>query len=264
MNSVYDQMKIKLLRPVEQFLPVLLPGILAGVLSSLCGIMLPVMGARFLLWTVGCEGMTPEMNGMQRVVILLGVAVAGGLLYCVKQSCSRKLPGEELMDLAGKTYGAAQTLELGAELLTDLILVIYIGHFHIAAGMFALLVCLMVSFVIPWFLDRRSAKKQEEYAVEIGHMKDFIQDTLDGMEEIRQYDQLKVRRQEMKDRTKRLGFRQKSGNMSEEAGQAPAALLGSFVMVFLCMYLYRKGSMDYVDAVSAAVVLISFVTRFLY
>lgn len=259
--------EIHLVSSGKSLLSTLLPGLIFGMIRNLCPIFIMVMGGMLFLREIGGEELFAGLTTPVICVILLAMAVMGGLFYYGKKSCSRRVGTAPLVSVGEKVYGADVVLSQTIVVLTVLVLVIYIGHYHVLSGVFALVSCLFVAFVIPWLMGRHIGQKEAEVRAELDELKDFVLDTLEGMDEIRQYDQRKVRQQQMNDRSKHLSFLEKNLSNAKGVGKSDrnlAVLLLSFGMMFLHMYLYEKGSMDFAGAVLSTIAMMGTMRLILY
>lgn len=259
--------KIKFVSSVKPLLPGFLPGMICGTLSSLCPIFIVIMGASLVLHEMGQKAMHPGMTAPVICVILFGMALAGGILYYVKKTCARRVGTALLVSVGEKMYGADAALSAAIDMLTILTMVIYVGHYHILSGLFALASCLIVAVAIPCFTDRFHGRKEEEVQVGIQDLKGFVQDTLEGMDEIRQYHQKKTRQQQMSDRSKHIVFLEKKLSNAKAEGASYrnlAVLLLTFGMMFLNMYLYEKGGMDFAGGVLSTIAMMGMLRPILY
>ena len=88
--------------------------------------------------------------------------------------------------------------------LTSVIMVIFIGRYHVLAGVLALASYLIVGVVIPMWNGKRGSQKGMEFRTEFGELNSFVLDSLRGMDETIQYDQGKKRKGQMSDRSRKL------------------------------------------------------------
>lgn len=265
MNIVLPE--IKFVHPLKPLLPALIPEVICGMVHHLCIIFIPVMGVSLFLREIGkkepLSGRTVLVMGM----ILVVMAVIGGLLYYGKKSCSRRIGATPLISVGGKVYGANVVLSEAIVVLTILAVGIYIGHYHILSGLFALIAGLVVMVVIPGIMDGCYSQKEADVQEEIESLKEFVQDTLEGMDEIRQYHQQSFRQQQMSDRSKHLVFLEKKLSNAKAEGASYrnlAVLLLTFGMMFLNMYLYEKGGMDFAGAVLSTIAMMGMLRPILY
>lgn len=73
--------------------------------------------------------------------------------------------------------------------LTSVIMVVFIGRYHVLAGVLALVSYLIVGVVIPMWNGKRGSQKGMEFRTEFGELNSFVLDSLRGLDETIQYDQ---------------------------------------------------------------------------
>ena len=127
-------------------------------------------------------------------------------------------------------------------------MVIFIGRYHILAGLLALAAYLMVGVVIPLWNGKRGSQKGMEFRTEFGELNSFVLDSLRGLDETIQYGQGENRKEQMTERSKKLSGMQKDLSHMEGAQRSftnMVILLASFGMLALTIWLYARGSMGF-------------------
>lgn len=173
----------------------------------------------------------------------------------LRKLCPAKLEGRDKGNLISIITTDIELLEvfyahtispIAIATLTSLIMVIFIGSYHVLAGLLALLAYVVVGAVIPVWNGKRGASQGMEFRTEFGHLNSFVLDSLRGLEETIQYGQGEVRKAQMEERSKKLGEMQKGLSRLEGTQRAftnLVILLASFGMLFLTLYLYQEGSL---------------------
>lgn len=216
----------------------------------------------------------------RRIFVLMGfIAVLRGLLHYAEQYCNHFIAFKLLAIIRHKVFAALRKLcpaklegrdkgnlisiittdiellevfyahtisPIAIATLTSLIMVIFIGSYHVLAGLLALLAYVVVGAVIPVWNGKRGASQGMEFRTEFGHLNSFVLDSLRGLEETIQYGQGEVRKAQMEERSKKLGEMQKGLSRLEGTQRAftnLVILLASFGMLFLTLYLYQEGSL---------------------
>lgn len=216
----------------------------------------------------------------RRIFVLMGfIAVLRGLLHYAEQYCNHFIAFKLLAIIRHKVFAALRKLcpaklegrdkgnlisiittdiellevfyahtisPIAIATLTSLIMVIFIGNYHMLAGLLALLAYVVVGAVIPVWNGKRGASQGMEFRTEFGHLNSFVLDSLRGLEETIQYGQGEVRKAQMEERSKELGEMQKELSRLEGTQRAftnLVILLASFGMLFLTLYLYQEGSL---------------------
>lgn len=221
-----------------------------------------------------------ESFPVKMIFVLMGfIAVLRGLLHYAEQYCNHFIAFKLLAIIRHKVFAALRKLcpaklegrdkgnlisiitadiellevfyahtisPIAIATLTSLIMVIFIGSYHVLAGLLALLAYVVVGAVIPLWNGKRGASQGMEFRTEFGHLNSFVLDSLRGLEETIQYGQGEVRKAQMEERSKKLGEMQKGLSRLEGTQRAftnLVILLASFGMLFLTLYLYQEGSL---------------------
>lgn len=216
----------------------------------------------------------------RRIFVLMGfIAVLRGLLHYAEQYCNHFIAFKLLAIIRHKVFAALRKLcpaklegrdkgnlisiittdiellevfyahtisPIAIATLTPLIMIIFIGSYHVLAGLLALLAYVVVGAVIPVWNGKRGASQGMEFRTEFGHLNSFVLDSLRGLEETIQYGQGEVRKAQMEERSKKLGEMQKRLSRLEGTQRAftnLVILLASFGMLFLTLYFYQEGSL---------------------
>ena len=132
--------------------------------------------------------------------------------------------------------------------LTSLVMILFIGGYHPAAGVFALAAYLVVGVVIPLWNGRRGGDSGMKFRTEFGELNSFVLDSLRGLDETIQYQQGAKRADEMQKRSDGLaGMQKKLSDMegSQRSVTNLVILIASFGMLFLTLNLYGQGSIGY-------------------
>ena len=132
--------------------------------------------------------------------------------------------------------------------LTSLVMILFIGGYHPAAGVFALAAYLVVGVVIPLWNGRRGGDSGMKFRTQFGELNSFVLDSLRGLDETIQYQQGAKRADEMQKRSDGLaGMQKKLSDMegSQRSVMNLVILIASFGMLFLTLNLYGQGSIGY-------------------
>lgn len=256
---------------VKPLLHIMTAAILLGVLGYLCAIFLTILAGQAILKGSG-----------QRLFLLMGIlAVFRGILHYAEQYCNHFIAFKLLAIIRHKVFAALRKLcpaklegrdkgnlisiittdiellevfyahtisPIAIAFLTSLIMVIFIGSYHILAGIFALTAYVVVGAVIPLWNGKRGGNRGMEFRTGFGELNSFVLDSLRGLDETIQYEQGEKREQEMEERSVRLGNLQKGLSRLEGAQRSfttLAILFFSFGMLFFTLYLGRQGELDF-------------------
>ena len=132
--------------------------------------------------------------------------------------------------------------------LTSVIMVIFIGRYHMLAGVLALAAYLIVGVAIPMWNGKRGSQKGMEFRTEFGELNSFVLDSLRGLDETIQYNQGEKRKGQMSERSRKLAGMQEDLSQMEGSQRSFTnlmILLASFGMLALTIHLYGKGEIGF-------------------
>lgn len=215
------------------------------------------------------------------LIVMVVIAVLRGLLHYVEQYCNHFIAFKLLAIIRHKVFAALRKLcpaklegrdkgnlisiittdiellevfyahtisPIAIATLTSAIMVIFIGRYHVLAGLLALAAYLMVGVVIPLWNGKRGSQKGMEFRTEFGELNSFVLDSLRGLDETIQYGQGENRKAQMTERSKKLSGMQKDLSHMEGAQRSftnMVILLASFGMLALTIWLYASGAMGF-------------------
>lgn len=183
----------------------------------------------------------------------------------LRKLCPAKLEGRDKGNLISIITTDIELLEvfyahtispIAIATLTSVIIVIFIGRYHVLAGVLALASYLIVGVVIPMWNGKRGSQKGMEFRTEFGELNSFVLDSLRGMDETIQYDQGKKRKGQMSDRSRKLAGMQEDLSWMEGSQRSFTnlmILLASFGMLALTIYLYGKGEIGFVGILTCTI-----------
>ncbi len=244
--------------------------IVHGLLTGVAGMNVPVDN----MWLV----FTPVKTIL---IVMVVIAVLRGLLHYVEQYCNHFIAFKLLAIIRHKVFAALRKLcpaklegrdkgnlisiittdiellevfyahtisPIAIATLTSAIMVIFIGRYHVLAGILALAAYLMVGVVIPLWNGKRGSQKGMEFRTEFGELNSFVLDSLRGLDETIQYGQGEKRKEQMTERSKKLSGMQKDLSHMEGAQRSftnMVILLASFGMLALTIWLYTRGRVGF-------------------
>lgn len=247
--------------------------ILRGLSDGALGMTLPAaLSGDFFLSSFSIKG----------IFILLAVlAVLRGVLHYVEQYCNHFIAFKLLAIIRHKVFAALRKLcpaklegrdkgnlisiittdiellevfyahtisPIAIAVLTSLVMILFIGGYHPAAGVFELAAYLVVGVVILLWNGRRGGDSGMKFRTEFGELNSFVLDSLRGLDETIQYQQGAKRADEMQKRSDGLaGMQKKLSDMegSQRSVTNLVILIASFGMLFLTLNLYGQGSIGY-------------------
>lgn len=250
--------------------------ILHGLAGNVAGAGISVISKAAMksTWLAGTS-----VKGILAVMIL--IAVLRGILHYMEQYCNHfiafkllaiirhkvfavlrklcpaKLEGRDKGNLISIITTDIELLEvfyahtispIAIATLTSMIMVIFIGRYHVLAGVLALAAYLIVGVVIPMWNGKRGSQKGMEFRTEFGELNSFVLDSLRGLDETIQYEQGEKRKGQMSDRSRKLAGMQEELSRMEGSQRSFTNLLilvASFGMLALTIHLYGKGEIGF-------------------
>ena len=163
----------------------------------------------------------------------------------LRRLCPAKLDGKDKGDLISVITSDIELLEvfyahtispICIAVIYSLVMISFIGSYHIALGILAMLAYVTVGVVIPLFTSKRSGDDGLRFRTKAGRLSGFVLDSLRGLSETIQYNQGEKRLAEINDRTDALS--EDEERMKRIAGQNTAMtntviLIFDIVMLFL-------------------------------
>lgn len=237
-----------------------------GVIGHLCASFITVLGGYGILHVLH-----PEWSMSLGVIFgtVLFFALVRGFLRYAEQACNHFIAFKLLALIRDKVFGALRRLcpakldgkdkgDLISVITSDIellevfyahtispiciaviysiVMVSFIGGYHIALGILAMLAYVTVGIVIPLFTSKRSGDDGLRFRTKAGHLSGFVLDSLRGLSETIQYSQGEKRLAEINNRTDALS--EDEERMKRIAGQNTAMtntviLIFDIVMLFL-------------------------------
>ena len=215
------------------------------------------------------------------IAIMILIAVFRGILHYVEQYCNHfiafkllaiirhkvfavlrklcpaKLEGRDKGNLISIITTDIELLEvfyahtispIAIATLTSVIMVVFIGRYHVIAGVLALAAYLIVGVVIPLWNGKHGSQKGMEFRTEFGELNSFVLDSLRGLDETIQYNQGEKRKGQMSDRSRKLAGMQEDLSRMEGSQRSFTnlmILLAFFGMLALTIHLYGKGEIGF-------------------
>lgn len=273
----------KMIGLVKPLAHIMIAAVLLGSLGYLCAISLTITAGHSVLLAMKGQPVTKYL------IILVVLAVMRGILHYAEQYCNHfiafkllaiirhqvfavlrklcpaKLDGREKGNLISIITTDIELLEvfyahtispIMIAILTSLIMVVFIGRFHVYAGIFAVCSYLLVGCVIPLRNGSKGGQKGMEFRSGFGKLNSFVLESLRGIDETIQYGQGKKRKTQISEKSIELGKMQKDLNHMEAMQRAVTDLVilcCSFGMFFLMYHLYQAGNVTF-DAMLLATI----------
>ncbi|MDE6844342.1 MAG: thiol reductant ABC exporter subunit CydC [Lachnospiraceae bacterium] len=187
----------------------------------------------------------------------------------LRKLCPAKLEGRDKGDLISVITSDIELLEVfyahtispvAIAFLFTVIMCLFIGSFHPAMGLLALLAYSVVGIVIPLITSKASGEDGMAFRTRSGELSGFVLDSLRGLPETIQYGQGKERLAKMNAKTDALSADEE--RMKRKAGRNTAAantaiLISDLSMLFLSTILYQNSSVDFSGVLIPTIALFS-------
>ena len=268
----------RLLALVKPLLAAELTAILMGVAGFVCATFLTIFGAYGIL---GLLGFSVPMTQKTIYTWLIIFAVCRGFLgyaeqYCnhyiafhllallrdkmftaLRRLCPAKLEGKDKGDLISIITSDIEAVELfyahtispvSIAFIMSVIMVIFIGSFHVLAGVIAAIAYFTVGVLLPLFITKMGGDKGMDFRRRMGALNGFVLDSLRGLKEILQYGKGEERLEAINARTDDLAGREeilKKENAFNSVLSGTLVWVFSAIMLFVCAGLYRAGRVDF-------------------
>ncbi len=267
------QIMMKLIVLVKPLILIMLAAITLGTLGYFCAIFLTILASQSIL------SILTSQPFQTTVTIMIVIAILRGFLHYIEQYCNHfiafkllaiirhevfaslrklcpaKLEGKDKGNLISIITTDIELLEvfyahtispIAIAILTSIIMVIFIGQYHIYLGMLALCMYIIVGVLIPLWNGKRGSQVGLEYRNEFGELNSFVLDSLRGIDETIQYGQGQRRKQQISDQSTELSKKQEILSHHEASQRSLTnliILIGSLLMLALSIFLYRNGDM---------------------
>ena len=247
--------------------------VLMGLIGHLCAAFLTVFGGYGLIMAAK----RGEFDSFATLFLILGImALLRGVLRYGEQACNHfiafkllallrdrvfralrrlcpaKLEGKEKGNLIAVITSDIELLEVFyahtispvlIAVLFTILLCLFIGSFHWALGLLALVAYGVVGVLIPLIISKKSGEDGLLFRTRSGKLSSFVLDSLRGLTEILQYGQGKPRLDQMNEQTDKLAKEEEK--MKRMAGKN-AAITGFAVlffdlsMLFVALFLFQQ------------------------
>lgn len=261
---------------VKPMLLIMLLAILMGVIGNLASIFLTILGGEALL-----NIFNGDSSSVTTLFILIALfAFSRGFLRYAEQASNHyiafkllalirdkvfaqlrklapaKLDGKEKGNLISMLTSDVELLEVFyahtispvmIALFVSIILVIYIGRFHIVLGIVAFLAYVSVGLILPFITSNLSNQAGMDYRNQFGELNTYVLESIHGLKIVDQYAMGKTHLKEMKEQTIKLNELNKKLKKVEGISSALSEvviLCFSFAMFFIAYYLYSQNEIS--------------------
>lgn len=280
---------MRLIGLVKPLIHIMLLTILMGVAGYLCAIFITILGSYGILSILDIQKIDLKLLFM--VILILGLL--RGVLHYIEQASGHyiafkllaiirdkvfkalrklapaKLEGRDKGNLITVITGDIELLEvfyahtiapIAIAIITSLILVIFIGQFHLLLGLIAAVAYLCVGFLIPVAASRLGADKGRSYRRLFGELNTYFLDSLRGLKECIQYHCGPSRLKEITRQSDALDIQQKALKNQEGLSAAitnTVILFFDLAMLFSSIILMRQGIVGFEGILIPTVALFS-------
>lgn len=275
---------------VAPLVHIMILAVILGVLGYLCAIFLTILAGQAVM-----KGLAVDMTLFQRlsvtdILVIMGIiAVLRGVLHYMEQYCNHFIAFKLLAMIRHKVFAALRRLcpaklegrdkgnlisiittdiellevfyahtisPIAIAILTSLVMVFFLGQYHIAAAVFAAAAYVVVGAAIPIWNGGRGSEKGMSFRTAFGELNSFVLSSLRGLDETIQYGDGQHRRAAMERKSEELGQLQKELSR-QEGGQRSitnlAILFASFGMLLLTGYLQTEGRIGFDGVITCTV-----------
>ena len=262
---------VKLVKPLTGFM---ILAVILGTLGFFCAQFIPILGsiAAVRILKIGSgAALSPifivliviallravlkfaEQRTNHYIAFTLLAIIRDKVFRALRRLCPAKLEGRDKGDLISLITSDVELLEvfyahtispICIAFLTELVMVRFIGSFHWALGLLALLAYISVGVILPLVISKRSGTLGDELRADNGAMAAYVLESIRGLDETIQYGGGKRRLAELSEKTKSLT--EKQGKLNKLTGTNLALantiiLLFDLAMLILCAVLYASG-----------------------
>lgn len=252
---------VGLVKPLTAYMAL---AILLGLLGNLCATFITIIGAYAIIGKYSLKVL---------FTILIIIALIRGFLRYGEQTCNHYIAFKLLALIRDKVFGALRRLcpakldvkdkgNLISIITSDIellevfyahtispiciaflfcvVMVVYIGRIHILLGLLALIAYVTVGVVLPIFASRRSGDVGIKYRNKAGNLSAFVLDSLRGLNETIQYNQMDNRIKKMDELTDSLldTDKEMKSNVGKNMALTNTVILSfDLMMLFVSAYL---------------------------
>lgn len=264
---------------VKPLIHIMIAAVILGTAGYLCAIFLTILAGQVIIY--GMTGGNTWLSAVpagKLIAVMLIIAVLRGILHYAEQYCNHFIAFKLLAIIRHKVFAALRRLcpaklegkdkgnlisiittdiellevfyahtisPIAIAICTSLIMVIFIGQYNIAAGIFALFAYIIVGIMIPVYNGRCGNKTGMEFRNGFGELNSYVLDSLRGLDETIQYGYGNDRKAGMSDQSDKMSALQHK--LSRLEGRQKSItnlviLIASFGMLAFTVSLYDNGN----------------------
>lgn len=281
---------VDLIGLVKPLIHIMIAAVILGTAGYLCAIFLTILAGQVII-----HGMTGEniwLSGIpagKLIAAMMIIAVLRGILHYAEQYCNHFIAFKILAIIRHKVFAALRRLcpaklegkdkgnlisiittdiellevfyahtisPIAIAICTSLVMVVFIGQYNIAAGIFALSAYIIVGIMIPVYNGRCGKKTGMEFRNGFGELNSYVLDSLRGLDETIQYGYGKDRKAGMSDQSDKMSALQHK--LSRLEGRQKSVtnlviLIASFGMLAFTVSLYDNGNIGIDGIITCAI-----------
>lgn len=278
---------LKLVKPLSGYM---LLAIVMGTLGFLCAQFIPIIGGFLVLHGLNIPAALPastlfiiliaivllravlkyaEQRTNHYIAFTLLAIIRDKVFKALRRLCPAKLEGRDKGDLISLITGDVELLEvfyahtvspIAIAVLTELAMVIFIGSYHWALGLMALVAYTCVGVILPLIVSKRSGTIGDELRSDNGALSAFMLESIRGLDETIQYGNGKKRMKALDEKTKALSKKQSAFNRLTGTNLASAnstILVFDTAMLALSALLYLNGEIGISGLIIPLIALLS-------
>lgn len=267
---------VGLVRPLTGYM---ILAIILGLLGNLCATFITIIGGYAIIGEYGLKILFTiliiialirgflrygEQTCNHYIAFKLLALIRDKVFAALRRLCPAKLDGKDKGNLISIITSDIELLEvfyahtispICIAFLFCVVMIIFIGRIHILLGLLALIAYITVGLVLPILASRRSGDVGIKYRNKAGNLSAFVLDSLRGLNETIQYNQMNNRVKQMDEMTDSLLDTDKE--MKSNVGKN-MALTNTVILSFDLMMLFVSAYLvDFKGCVIATLALMS-------
>ncbi len=269
---------LRMLKLVKSLAGFMILAVLFGTLGFLTAEFIPILGGEAILIGLGQK---TRISLNMLVPLLLSFAILRAIFRLLEQRtnhyiaftllaiirdrvfkalrrlCPAKLEGRDKGDLISLITSDVELLEVFyahtispvcIAVCSETIMCLFIGSFHPALGVVALISFVLVGVVLPVIVSKRSGTTGDELRAQAGELSAHMLESIRGIDDTLQYSFGEKRLKEIGDKTNDLSKRQEALSKLTGTNMAIANMLimiSDIAMLLVCGWLYQSGRVGF-------------------
>jgi ATP-binding cassette subfamily C protein len=266
---------LKLVKPLSGFM---ILAVLFGTLGFLTAEFIPILGGEAILIRLGQKTrislnmLVPlllsfallraifrllEQRTNHYIAFTLLAIIRDRVFKALRRLCPAKLEGRDKGDLISLITSDVELLEvfyahtispICIAVCSETIMCLFIGSFHPALGVVALISFVLVGVFLPVIVSKRSGTTGDEFRAQAGELSAHMLESIRGIDDTLQYSFGERRLKEIGDKTKDLSKRQEALSKLTGTNMAIANMLimiSDIAMLLVCGWLYQSGRVGF-------------------